>query len=129
MTELPRAGRDENDDLCNAVPDCTCVCGLAEVAVVCLSLPLVLLLPPDILELEVEVADLCSEAGDVCAVLLDVGFCCADYDVEVEADVGVGEPGGVVCGETDGVVACVVGGKGELAVWGADCFDEDVFRL
>ena len=59
-------------------------------------------------------------------VVLYVWLGGADDDVEVETDVGVTEPGGVVCGETDGVVACFVGGEGEAAVEGPDGADDDV---
>lgn len=58
------------------------------------------------------------------AVELDVGARGADDDVEVEADVRGGEPGGVVRAEADGVVACVVGGEGEPAFGGPFGFDD-----
>jgi hypothetical protein len=51
--------------------------------------------------------------------MLKVGLGGTYYDVEVETDVGVGEPGGVIRGEADGMIACFVGGKCEAAFGGA----------
>lgn len=50
------------------------------------------------------------------SIVFRVWFRGAYDDVEVETDVGVGEPGGVVCGEADGVVACFVRCECESAV-------------
>jgi hypothetical protein len=126
MPELPCTCAEQDSDLSYAVPHGPGIGGLAQVPVVLFPLTLVLLFAADILELGVEVADLSCEFGDVGPVVLDVGFCGADDDVEVEADVGVTEPGGVVGGEADGVVACLVGGEGESAVEGPDGADNDV---
>ena len=50
------------------------------------------------------------------SIVFEVGFSSTDDDVEVETDVSVGEPGGVVGGETEGVVACFVRSKCEATV-------------
>jgi len=63
------------------------------------------------------------------AVVVEVVFGGADDDVEVETDMGTGEPGGIVCGEADGVIACFVRGKCEAAFRGAFCFCDYVARL
>ncbi|KAG6851555.1 hypothetical protein H0H87_000538, partial [Tephrocybe sp. NHM501043] len=127
MSQLPPTRSHEDDNLCNTIPDGSCISRLAQVPIISLPLPLILLLP-DLLELDVEVPDLARKATNVRPVVLDVGLSGADDDVEVEADVGVGEPGGVVGGEADGVVTGVVG---EAPLSRAGGFDKDVicFRL
>ena len=57
------------------------------------------------------------------AVVLCVWFCGAHNDVEVESDVGVDEPGGMIGGEADRVVACFVGREGEFALEGPSGLD------
>lgn len=57
MPQLPSTRSNQYYDLRQAVPHRPCIRGLAEIPVICLSLPLVLLLPVYILELLVQVAD------------------------------------------------------------------------
>lgn len=118
---MPRARHNNDQDLRDTIPHRPRVRRLTQVPVICLSLSLILLLPPDVFELLVEVAHFRGHFGDVGAVLLDVCLGGADDDVEVHAYVGVGEPRGVVGGEADGVVASDVGGECKAPVVWASC--------
>jgi hypothetical protein len=60
--------------------------------------------------------------------VLYVGFCRANDNVEIQADVGVAEPRGVVRRETDGVVSCFVRGKRKSTVQGPGSLYDDVSR-
>jgi hypothetical protein len=120
MSQLPNASPQQHRNLHQTVPNSPRISTLAQIPKIRLPLPLILLFPPDILELQIEVPDLRSQLGYVPTVVLKVGLGRAYDDVEVETDVGVGEPGGVVRGEADGVVACFVGGESEAAFGGAE---------
>lgn len=108
MPQLPRTRPYQHTNLRHAVPHSPRVRLLARIPIVCLPFTLVLLLPSDILQLRIQVPDFGGEVGHVRAVELDVGAGGANNDVEIEADVRRGEPGGIVGAEADGVVACVV---------------------
>ena len=51
--------------------------------------------------------------------MVGVWFCRTYNDVEVESDVCVAKPGGMICRETDGVVACLMGCEGKFAFEGS----------
>jgi len=129
MSQLPGACCNQDDDLGDAVPDSLRVRSLAEVSVVSFPLALVLLFSSDIFYFLIEVTNLGSEARDMGAVVLDVTFGGADDDIEIQPNVGVTEPRGMIRGETDGVVAGVVGCKGEFSFLGTGSSDQDVSRL
>ncbi|KAG6855635.1 hypothetical protein H0H87_012815, partial [Tephrocybe sp. NHM501043] len=119
MPQLPHTGGYEGDNLCNTVPHGPRIGHLAQVPIIG---------PSDLLELDDGVPDFAREAVDVHPVVLNVslGNGEGDDNVEVEADVGVEEPGGVVGGEADGVVTSVVGGECEAPLGSAGGFDEGV---
>ncbi|KAG6843499.1 hypothetical protein H0H87_003739 [Tephrocybe sp. NHM501043] len=109
MSQLSRTrSHKEDDNLCNTIPHGSRSGRFRRVPIISLPLARILLLPPDLLELDVEVTDIACEAADVRPAMLNVVLGGADDDVEVEADVSMGEPGGVVSGEADGVVAGVL---------------------
>lgn len=128
MPQLPRTSQQQRHDLHHTIPHRPRIRRLTQIPKISLPLPLILLLPPNILQLQIQLPHLARDLANVRPVLFDVGFRGTDDDVEVETDVGLGtEPGGgVVGGETDGVVASFVGGEGEAGVWGAAGFDDGV---
>lgn len=63
------------------------------------------------------------------SILLYVGLCLANDDVKVKANVGTGEPGRVVGGETDRMVPCIVRREREAAFGGTFCFDNGFTAL
>lgn len=129
MSQLPGTCCNQDDDLSDAVPDSPRVRSLAEVSVVSFPLALVLLFSSDIFQFVIEVADPSGETRDMGAVVFDVIFRGANDDIEVQANVGVTEPRGMIRGETDGVVAGVVGCKGEFSFLRTSSFDQDVSGL
>ncbi len=63
------------------------------------------------------------------SILLYVGLCLANDDVKVKANVGTGEPGRVVGGETDRMVPCIMRREREAAFGGSFCFDNGFTAL
>ena len=129
MSQLPGTCCNQDNDLSDTVPDSPRVRSFTEVSVVGFPLALVLLFSSDIFQFVIEVADSGSDARDMGAVLFDVAFRGADDDIEVQANVGVTEPRGMIRGEADGVVAGIVRCKGEFSFLGTGSFNQDVSRL
>jgi hypothetical protein len=119
MSQLPYTSPHQHHNLRHTIPDSSRISTLAQIPKIGLSFPLILLFSPDILKLQIKIPDLGSKLRYVSAVMLKVGLSGAYYDVEVETDVGVGKPGGVIRGEADGVIACFVRGECEAAFGGA----------
>lgn len=83
MPQLPRARKHQYYHLCQTIPNGAGVRRLAEVAEVCLSLTLILLLAPYIFQLLVQVAQFCRQFGYVRPVVFEVGFGLTDDNVQV----------------------------------------------
>jgi len=119
MPQLPYTSHQYHHDLRQTIPNSPRISTLAQIPKIRLPLPLILLFSSYVLQLQIQVANFRCQLGYVPSVVFEVCFCCAYYDVEVETDVGVGEPGGIVCGEAERVVTCFVGGECEAAFGGA----------
>lgn len=130
MLQLPRAGDQENNDLCDAVPNCTRVRLLAQVTEGRLPFSLKLLLPPNILELEVQIADALCEIGYVSAIVFGVTPRRSNDDIEIHSDVvAIRKPVTcVICRKTDGMIACIVRREGKAAFMWPFSFDYCVSR-
>lgn len=116
MPQLPGTSCNQHPNLHQTIPKRPRISALTQIPKVRLSFSLILLFSPNILQLHIQIPDLGRQFRNVSTIVFSVGFCGAYDDVEVETDVGVGEPGGVVCGEAEGVVACFVGCECESAV-------------
>lgn len=121
MPQLPCACHHQNNNLYDTIPHRLGVGSLAEISEISLSFSLVLLLPSDILEFLVQIANFGCQFRDMRAVVLGICFCGADNDVQIQADVRVGEPGRVICGKADRMVACFVRGECECTFAGSFC--------
>lgn len=96
MSQLPCTCQNQNQNLRNTVPDSARIGRLAQVSVIRLALPLVLLLAADVLQFVVEIADLGSETRNMRPVVLDVRLGGSDDDIQIKADVGVAKPRRVI---------------------------------
>lgn len=65
MSQLPSTCKNQDNDLCDTVPDSSRVCQLAEIPKIRFPLSLVLLFPPDILQLLIQITELGREFGNV----------------------------------------------------------------
>lgn len=116
MPQLPHTSRNQHPDLYQTIPKRPRIRVLTQIPKISFSFPLILLFSPNILQFQIQVPDLSRQFGNMSSIVFEVGFSSTDDDVEVETDVSVGEPRGVVGGEAEGVVACFVRSKCEATV-------------
>jgi hypothetical protein len=87
MSQLPRARSNKHSNLQHAIPNSLRIRILTQVSEIRLSLPLILLFPPNFFEFLVEVAELTTKFANMGTVALDVWFRGSHNDVEIELDV------------------------------------------